>query len=121
MCIAVKSQDSGAPDSSASSRPRGEADRGSVSPRWTVAEVAASVEAFLCARSHVSADDRRFSRQINLWEEGYVDSIGVIELIGHIEDTFEVALPDEVLFDPGFASIDGIARIVATLPVRRAP
>jgi len=86
----------------------------------TMEEVAASVESFIRARSRVSADDRRFSRKINLWEGGYVDSIGVVELIGYIENTFGVALPDEALFDPDFANVDGIARIVSRLPTRKA-
>jgi len=78
--------------------------------------VAASVESFIRARSRVSASDSRFSRQSNLWEDGYVDSIGVVELIGYIEDTFGVVLPDEALFDSAFTSIAGIARIVTALP-----
>lgn len=77
--------------------------------------VADSVESFLRERGRVSADDARFSRTTNLWEDGYVDSIGVVELIGYIETTFELSLPDEVLFDPDFTSIDGIARIVHKL------
>jgi len=82
----------------------------------TVDEVAASVETYLRARARVANEDRRFSRRINLWEAGYVDSIGVVELIGFIESTFAVSLPDEALFDPDFTSVDGIARIVSELP-----
>ena len=85
----------------------------------SVDEVAASVETFLRARSRVSAEDLRFSRRCNLWEDGYVDSIGVVELIGHLEATFDVDLPDEALFDPDFTSVNGIARIVSELPRRR--
>jgi acyl carrier protein len=78
-------------------------------------EVAASVEAFIRVRARVTADDPRFSGEINLWEAGYVDSIGVVELIGFIEATFEVVVPDEVLFDPDFTSVNGIARIIRAL------
>ena len=78
-------------------------------------DVAASIEAFLRARSRVKADDPRFSRAISLWEGGYVDSIGMVELIGFLEDTFAVVVPDEVLFDPDFCSVNGIARIVGEL------
>ncbi|HVS17152.1 MAG TPA: acyl carrier protein [Planctomycetota bacterium] len=79
-------------------------------------EVAASVETFIRAHSRVSTDDTVFSRQSHLWADGYVDSIGVVELIGHIETTFDVVIPDEALSDPGFASVNGIAKIVVTLP-----
>lgn len=84
-----------------------------------VDQVAASVETYLRSRSRVSAGDPRFSRRCNLWEEGYVDSIGVVELIGYLEATFDVDLPDEALFDPDFTSVNGIARIVSALPRRR--
>lgn len=78
-------------------------------------EVATRIEAFLRAHLRGRVDDSRFSREINLWEQGYVDSIGVVELIAYIEATFDVAVPDEALFDPDFTSVDGIARIVRAL------
>jgi acyl carrier protein len=84
--------------------------------------VAARLEAFVRLRARVSAHDSRFSRQSNLWDEGYLDSIGVVEMIGYIEATFGVAIPDEALFDPDFTNVDGIARIVSALPtIRSAP
>jgi hypothetical protein len=60
---------------------------------------------------------------VNLWEEAYVDSVGVVELIVHLERRWEVELPDEVVFDPEFASVNGIARLVRRLrasPAARA-
>jgi acyl carrier protein len=80
--------------------------------------VAARLEAFIRSRARVSVDDSRFSRQSHLWEEGYLDSIGVVEMIGYIEATFCVALPDEVLFDPDFTTVEGISTIVSALPTR---
>lgn len=75
--------------------------------------IAARVEAFIRERFHVPEDDAWFSRQSNLWEEGYIDSTGVVEVIAHLESTFGIVLPDEVLFDPAFSSVEGIARIVS--------
>jgi len=85
----------------------------------TTEELAASIEAFIRAHADISSVDVRFSRRVNLWEDGYVDSIGVVELIGFLEATFDVVLPDEVLFEPDFTSVDGIARIVGGLARRR--
>jgi acyl carrier protein len=82
-------------------------------------DVAAKIETFLRTLAQVSSGDARFTRQINLWEVGYVDSIGVVELIGHIEATFGVDLPDAALFDPDFTSVDGMARLVRSLPRTR--
>jgi acyl carrier protein len=82
-------------------------------------DISARVEAFIRQRFHVPADDKWFSRRSNLWEEGYVDSTGVVELIAHLESTFDLALADEVLFDPAFSTIDGIAGILRTSMARR--
>jgi len=71
-----------------------------------------TVESFIRERFRVRPDDDRFSREVNLWEEGYVDSAGVVEMIAFLERTFAITLPEEVLFDPDFTHIRGIARLV---------
>jgi acyl carrier protein len=80
------------------------------------AEAAArEIEGFVRDRFQIPADDTLFSRQINLWEEGYVDSLGVVEVIEFLERHFSVKLPEEVIFAPDFTSIDGIAGYVTRL------
>jgi acyl carrier protein len=81
-------------------------------------EVASGVEGFIRDRFQVAADDDAFTRGVNLWEEGYVDSIGLVELIGFIESSFGIVLPDGSFFDPDFTCIDGIARVVCRLRTR---
>lgn len=83
-------------------------------------EIAARIEAFVRKRFHVSEQDASFTRKKNLWEHGYVDSVGLLELVGFIERTFGVALPDEALFDPAFTHVDGMAGIVSALPQKTA-
>jgi acyl carrier protein len=70
------------------------------------------VEAYIRERFHVRADDALFSRDVNMWENGYVDSAGVVEMIAFLERTFNITLPEEVLFDPDFTNIRGISRLV---------
>jgi len=77
------------------------------------------VEDFIRKRFLVRADDDVFGREINLWEAGYVDSAGVVEMIAFLEQRFDTTLPEEVLFDPDFTNIGGIARLIQkTLPNR---
>ena len=57
----------------------------------------------------------RFSRRINLWDEGYVDSMGVVEIIEYLETTYQIKIPEAVLFSPDFTHIDGIASFVVAL------
>jgi acyl carrier protein len=77
--------------------------------------IACALEAFVRERFLVRADDARFTRTTSLWDEGYVDSTGVVEVIAFLEQTFSITLPDEALFSPEFRSIAGIASLVAQI------
>ena len=81
----------------------------------TPGEVAQDLETFVRERFQVEADDGFFTSDVNLWEEGYVDSTGVVELIAYLEDSYAVQIPRSMLFDPGFTSIDGIAERIVRL------
>jgi acyl carrier protein len=75
-------------------------------------EVALQVECFIRLRFHIAQDDERFSRHVNLWDGGYIDSLGVVELITYLEDTYQIKIPDTALFSEGFTRITGIAEVV---------
>ena len=76
-------------------------------------QIAAQVADFIRKRFRVRADDPHFTPEVNLWEEGYLDSTGAVEMISFLEQTFAIRLPEEVLFDPEFTHISGISRLVA--------
>jgi acyl carrier protein len=78
----------------------------------TEQDVAAAVEEFARREFSIKPSDRRFDRKVDLFEDGYVDSIGVIELIQFLERTFAIEIPEADLFSPEFSTIEGIARIV---------
>jgi acyl carrier protein len=75
-------------------------------------EVAAAVEGFIRREFSISATDPNFDHAVDLFEYGYVDSIGVIELLDFLGRTFGVEIPEEDLFSPEFSTIEGIAKIV---------
>lgn len=70
------------------------------------------IEEFIRHRFRVREDDALFDTEVNLWENGYVDSVGAVETIAFLEETFQVALPEGVLFDPDFTHISGMARLL---------
>jgi len=80
-----------------------------------VEEIARELEAFLRRSFQIPADDPGFTRQVNLWEEGYVDSAGVIETVAHIESRWQIALPEHVVFDPAFTHVAGMAELIAAV------
>lgn len=78
----------------------------------TAALVADRVERYLRTQFRVASSDARFSRSLPLFEAGYVDSVGVVELLAFLAEEFAVHLPDEALMSDEFSTIDGIAVLV---------
>jgi acyl carrier protein len=78
----------------------------------TVAQVGDRVEAYVRTQFRVSPSDTRFSRSQRLFEMGYIDSVGVVELLAFLTEEFHVTLPDEALMSDEFSTIDGIAGLV---------
>ena len=83
-------------------------------------EVALQIEGFIREAFQVAPDDPGFGRRIDLFESGYVDSVGVIETTAFIAERFGVEVPDSALLSDDFANIDGMARAVAELLAERA-
>ena len=75
--------------------------------------IARDLEAFLRRNFQIPMDDPGFTRQVNLWEEGYVDSVGVVETVAHIESRWQSVLPEHAVFDPTFTHVAGMAELRA--------
>jgi acyl carrier protein len=78
----------------------------------TQLEVAQRIEEYVRVQFRVSPGDSRFSRSLPLFEAGYVDSVGVVELLAFLSEEFAVNLPDEILMSDEFSTIDGIAAVI---------
>lgn len=78
-------------------------------------DIATVLESFIRTRFQVSNDDPAFTRDVNLWEEGFVDSSGVVEMLMHLETSLDVTIPNTVLFSPQFSTINGISSLLERL------
>jgi acyl carrier protein len=78
-------------------------------------EVAGRLESYVRRQFAVSARDTRFCRSAALFELGYVDSVGVVELLAFVQQEFGIQIPDDDLLSDEFSTLDGIARIVCRL------
>jgi acyl carrier protein len=78
-------------------------------------EVQERIETYVREQFRVSDDDPRFDRNVDLYESGYVDSVGVVELLAFIGEEFGVDVPDSQLISEDFTNVNGIARIVCQL------
>lgn len=73
------------------------------------------IEAFVRSQFNVGPNDPGFDRRTDLFEAGYVDSVGVVETLEFIRVEFGVDVPEDDLLSEDFATIDGIARVVCRL------
>lgn len=78
-------------------------------------EIPDRIESFIRTIFGVSARDTRFNRNVDLFELGYIDSVGFAELIEFLQDEFSVTIPDSALLSDEFLNIDGMARVVSRL------
>ena len=80
-------------------------------------EIASVIERFVQKQFRI-VDAVPALRSTHLFESGFVDSAGVVELIAFVESTFKVRLGDDEVFSEDFTTIDGISTIVAGLASR---
>ena len=80
-----------------------------------VRTIADELEATIRALCDVSPADQWFKRSIDLMDAGYVDSVAVVELLDHIEETYRIEIPDDVLLSEEFTTIDGMAMAISEL------
>jgi acyl carrier protein len=74
--------------------------------------IAARIEEFIKKTFGISETTNGFDRRCDLFEQGFVDSMGLIKLISFLEREFNVHIEEEHLFDERFVSIYGQADIV---------
>ena len=79
------------------------------------AETAALIERFVRETFEIPKTEERFSRTCDLFDEGFVDSFGLIQLITFLEEEFGILIDEEHLFDERFVSIEGESRLVMEL------
>jgi acyl carrier protein len=75
--------------------------------------IAGDLEDLIRELGRISPEESGFTRHSNLFFDGYLDSLGVMALISHIERTYEISLGDDALADERFGSVLGISEVIA--------
>lgn len=81
--------------------------------------IADRIDTYVRTQFEVSPADDGFGRSIDLFELGYVDSVGFAELLAFFSEEFDVEVPESDLLSEEFLSIDGMAQIVSRLMADR--
>ena len=77
--------------------------------------IADRIEAYVRSQFEVDPSDDGFGRTVDLFELGYVDSVGFAELLAFLSEEFGVEVPEDDLLSDEFLRIDGMALIVSRL------
>lgn len=59
-----------------------------------------------------SVGDKPFDDSVNIFEEGLVNSLFIMQLVLFIEDEFEISVKNEDLTLENFKSVDSIVKLV---------
>ncbi|PDQ18323.1 acyl carrier protein [Mesorhizobium sanjuanii] len=69
------------------------------------------IRAFLASNFYI-ADADALRSETSLLDQGVVDSTGVLEVIGFIEETYGITVEDSELLPKNLDSIEGIAQYI---------
>ena len=72
----------------------------------------AEIRKFLTENFPLGEDPSNLAANASLLEAGIIDSTGVLELVGFVEETYSVTVEDEELLPENFDSIQGIVAFV---------
>lgn len=73
--------------------------------------VTESIRAFILER-FPRAQQTGLTDQDSLLESGLVDSMGILEIVTHLEEEFQIVFADEEVVSENFESIAALARLV---------
>jgi len=71
------------------------------------------IRRFITENFPLGSGDAELSGSDSLLEVGVIDSVGVLELIEHLESTYDFQIPDADVLPENLDSIDAITRYVA--------
>lgn len=77
------------------------------------AEIAAGIRTYICDRFKVPVDDSDFTNDVHLFDYGYVDSFGAVDLTLFVETTFDVKVSESDMVVYPLNTINEIAEFVA--------
>jgi acyl carrier protein len=68
--------------------------------------------AYFSKKNDLSEYDNEVLPQLNYFDEGLIDSFGIIELVMNIEKDFKVKFPNDAFQDRRFSTLQGLAEII---------
>jgi acyl carrier protein len=77
-------------------------------------DVASEIRAYVVAQFLAGEDSSDLTGDYGLIESGVIDSLGLIRLISHLTETYQVSFDDLELGPDNFRSLDAIVDLIST-------
>jgi len=74
--------------------------------------IAGDLRNFVVA-NYLLGRDTNFSNDTSFMDEGIVDSTGILELVSHLEQSYDIVIPEEELVPDNLDSVNRIAAYLA--------
>ena len=74
--------------------------------------IAKEIRQFVITNFHFGHDDGRLTEEVSFLESGTIDSTGVLELIGFVEQRYGITIGDRELVPENLDSIANVSRFV---------
>ena len=78
-----------------------------------IASIASQIVEYLV--DEIADEDVELDASTSLLEEGLVDSMNLVRLLGFLEQTFDVKIPVSEVNDTNFANAESIAKLVVSV------
>jgi acyl carrier protein len=75
--------------------------------------IAKEIRAFIVSNFLFGQDDGRITEEVSFLESGTIDSTGVLELVGFVEQQYGISIGDRELVPENLDSISNVSRFVA--------
>ncbi len=80
-------------------------------------KIEAQLRKFILQNFMYTDDEAKLTREMSLIDNGVIDSTGVLELVGFIEETFSISVGDAELVPENF---DSLAKLTSFLERKQA-
>ena len=77
-----------------------------------LARIADDLDRFIREKAQLGNDDL-LDHDVDVFESGHLTSVGGLELISFVESRYGVRIPDAVVLDPRFGSVNGMSALLA--------
>jgi len=86
-----------------------------VKQQVTCENIIETITSFIKKSYQVPENDPNFNEHVNLFEEGYIDSLGLVKFISFLENQFNIRWEEEYLYDERFMTISGQKKMIQAL------